>query len=69
MSGAIPEHAWQEGEETYGIHLQQEDRTSSEGEGGHSTLTTLTHNCSYLKKNYRDGNGEEPEEKKTQSEV
>jgi hypothetical protein len=47
-------------------HLQQEDRTSSEGWGCHPTVTSLTHNCSCLKElqgwNYR----EEPEEKKVQ---
>jgi hypothetical protein len=49
----------------YRAHLQHEDRTSNEGGGHHFTVTTLTHNCSCLK-NYRDGNGEEPEENKVQ---
>jgi hypothetical protein len=52
-------------EGTYRAYLQQEHRTSSEGWGCHPTVTTLTHNCSCLKE-YRDGNGEEPEEKKVQ---
>ena len=39
-------------------------RASNEGGEGHPTVTTLTHNCSCL--NYRDGNGEKPEEKKVQ---
>jgi hypothetical protein len=32
----------------------------------HPTVKSLTHNCSCLKNNCRDGNGEEPEEKKVQ---
>jgi hypothetical protein len=49
---------------TYSAHLQQEDRTSSEGWGCHPTVISLTYNCSCLKD--RDGNREEPEEKKVQ---
>ena len=43
----------------------QEDKISSEGWGCHPTVTSLTHNC-FIWKNYRNGNGEEPEEKKVQ---
>ena len=39
--------------------------TSSRKTGHQVRDTTLTHNCSCLK-NYRDGNGEQPEEKKVQ---
>jgi hypothetical protein len=45
------------------VYLQQEDRTSSEGWGFHPTVTTLTHNCSYVKE-LPDRNGDEPEDKK-----
>jgi hypothetical protein len=37
----------EKGEGTYRAHLQQENRTSSEGWGCH--LTSLIHNCSCLK--------------------
>jgi hypothetical protein len=35
--------------ETYRAHLQQKDRTWSEGWGCHPTVKTLTHNCFCLK--------------------
>jgi hypothetical protein len=38
-----------QGKGTYRAHLQQVDRTPSEGCGCHPTVTSLTHNCSYLK--------------------
>ena len=36
-------------EGTYRVHLQQKDRTSSEGWGCHPTVTPLIHNCFCLK--------------------
>jgi hypothetical protein len=42
-------NARQQGEGTYRVHLQQEDRASSEGMGCHPTGTSLTHKCSFLK--------------------
>jgi hypothetical protein len=39
----------QQGEETYRVHPQQEDRASNEGGGCHPTVKTLTHNFSCLK--------------------
>jgi hypothetical protein len=35
--------------ETDNLRRLEEDRASNEGERSHSTVTTLTHNCSYLK--------------------
>jgi hypothetical protein len=37
-------------ERKHRAHLQQDDRVSSEGWGCHPTVTSLTHNCSCLKK-------------------
>jgi hypothetical protein len=58
-------NAQQWGEGTCRAHLLQEDRTSSEGWGSipQSKLCPI---IVPVWKNYRDGNGEEPEEKKVQ---
>jgi hypothetical protein len=38
-----------ERERTYGVNLQEEERTLNEGWGYHPTVTSLAHNCSCLK--------------------
>jgi hypothetical protein len=58
-------NAWQQREGIYRAHLQQEDRTASEGWGCHPIITPLTHIVSFWK-NFRDRNGEDPEKKKVQ---
>jgi hypothetical protein len=44
-------------------------KTSSEELDWHSTVTSLTHNCSCLKELQGDRNGEDPEEKKVQGPI
>jgi hypothetical protein len=51
----------------YRSYLHQQERESSEGWGCLPTVTSFAHNFSCLKD--KDGNGEEPEEKKVQQQA